>query len=234
VSEWRDLERGQIRFYARPRVGFTAPQSLADVQRFFFLLVPRGGASARRIKVGRKRMPNRRERCWAHVERVSALETLEASLGSRSYETKTRGTRHQGAAIELARGSYLIASHHSHAHLVWELEDPDALSPLAVASNLVAAGGCIGAVFNSGLAPQPPAVEPPEDGVPFREPSIFEDEEADRFGDRKSAPLAPELLDVEGAELVLIGASDETAARANVEGCGSASSTGRSSSASSS
>ena len=208
-DDMRELERGRVRFYVRPRVGLTSAQSLADVQSFFFLLAPRGGGLARRVRVGRKRMPSRRDRCWAPVERVAPLSRLLEGLGPREYETKTHGVRRQAAAIEVARGDYLVARHHEHTHLLYLLDEDDAPSELQSAVRLAREGGCLAAVFNPEAKRR--AREPRhEPETPFSEPSIYEDELQDRFRDRRFAPLEPAFLDHEGAELVLIGAGAES------------------------
>src|SRR5688572_4447648 len=72
-----ELERGEARFFVRPRVGLSEVATLDKVQRFFVLLRPVAsrfseGAMHRRLAVGKKRMPDpaRREREWAYVDRV--------------------------------------------------------------------------------------------------------------------------------------------------------------------
>jgi hypothetical protein len=206
ADDMRELERGRIRFYVRPRVGITTPLALADVQSFFFFLVPRGEGPARRVRVGRKRMPDLRvrERCWAPVESVGPLREMLDRLGPREYETKTRGLRHQAAAIEVARGDYRVMRHDDHTHLFYELDADDEPSPLLGAVRLAPEGGCIAAVFNPEAKGRARYAHDSSD-APFSEPSIYEDDLQDRFGDRKFAPLEPAFLDHEGAELVLIG-----------------------------
>jgi hypothetical protein len=206
MEEMRDLERGRIRFYARPRVGMSRALSFADVQSFFFILSPRGGGDARLVRVGRKRMPDLRvrERCWAPVVRVGPTSELVARLTKEeSYETKTRGLRHQAGAAEVARGDYRIVTHRDHAHLLYDLDDEEEPSPLRAPLRLAREGGCIAAVFNPEAKWRVRDPEQPE--TPFSEPSIFEEELQDRFGTKRFAPLEPAFLDYEGAELVLIG-----------------------------
>ncbi|MEJ7729273.1 MAG: hypothetical protein WKG00_08660 [Polyangiaceae bacterium] len=124
----RTLERGKVTFVVRPRVrgGEVRPtrpagdEALADVQRFLLLLEPEGGGRARRVAVGRKRLPRKAagERFWASVGRTApCMEDLWEDLGPSSYPTKTRGLRHQRAAHAVATGSYRIVEHGSHAHL---------------------------------------------------------------------------------------------------------------------
>jgi hypothetical protein len=198
MSEDRiELERGELRCWARPRVELASIRTYADVQRFAVTLSkPR---SARLVAIGRKRMPAVRERAWAYVERIApSVEEVVAPLAASSYMTKTRGLRHQAGAIEVARGTYAIVGHGTHVHLdlmIDAAQREDLLAPLRIAPR----ASYIAAVFN------PEAKWRPDDGAPFREPSIYDDEEMDRFEGRRFAPLAPDLIDVEGAELVLVG-----------------------------
>jgi hypothetical protein len=81
------LERGDISFFFRPRVQaadapLTASLSMTDpgVQSFFLVLSTAGGVH-RRVRVGRKRMPVvAGERLWARVERVGTLQRVLADL----------------------------------------------------------------------------------------------------------------------------------------------------------
>jgi hypothetical protein len=68
-----ELERGDIFFFYRPRVGVPEVKRLEDVQRFFFILHPGRGERLRRIVVGSKRLPDpeRHERVWAFVADVA-------------------------------------------------------------------------------------------------------------------------------------------------------------------
>ena len=86
------------------------------------------GRSARLIAVPKKRLPAQgvaalgRERFSAFVEATQppqgdvaggdsgdgGAKALIATLGASTYETKTRGTRHQGAARLLAEAAYVI------------------------------------------------------------------------------------------------------------------------------
>jgi hypothetical protein len=202
------LESGKIRFFATPRVDLRAPASLADVQRFVFTLAPRNRLLVRRIGVGRRRMPDDsvREREWAYVDRIGSAADVISDLGPRTYATKTRGVRRQAEAIELAYGSYAIATHRDHAHLLYELEAADDdRGALLRQLRVVPRGSYIVAAFNpeAKLRTREPSFE--RDGAPFSEPALYDDELMARFGKRRFAPLEPALLDREGAELVLIG-----------------------------
>jgi hypothetical protein len=191
----RALEEGELLIAIRPRV------DLPGVQRLFVMLSPDVRPVHRRIVIGKKRMPraDRHEKEWAYVDRVAeGRSELFADLGPKTYETKTRGVRHLGSARVVSEGRYVIAAHGDHAHLRYDVDD--ARPEIA----LVPRGDLIVTVFN------PLAKGPRSPGTPFTEPSIFPDELQERFGDRRLAPLAPELLDYEGAELVLIACDQKT------------------------
>lgn len=119
------LERGDLQFWFRPTV---RPADVEDaplhVQQFFVILSPAGGARHRRIRIGRKRMPERPgQRLWARVERVGPLAAvLDDVVDDERYATKTRGARYQPGARPIAHGGYAFARHDDHVHLVYELE----------------------------------------------------------------------------------------------------------------
>lgn len=219
------LEVGTIRFFARPRVDVSTPKSLGDVQRLSFTLAPRNRGIVRRLAVGKKRMPDARERQWAYVERVGSTADVTSDLGATTYTTKTRAVRHQGEAIEVAHGTYAITAHRDHAHLLYELEpeQPPATSALRRQLGIVPRASYVVAVFNPERSRsrsrarardaerEERQAEEGDDRAseggepPFGEPSIYDDQLTDRFGKRRFAPLEPAFLDHEGAELVLIG-----------------------------
>lgn len=201
------IESGKIRFFVRPRVEVEAPTTLEDVQRFSFTLAPRNRGSVRRISVGKKRMPDPRvrERQWAYVDRVGSAAHVVSDLGPRRYTTKTRGVRNQPGVVEVARGTYAIATHRDHAHLLYELEtESDAVSGTLLRQlRIVARASYIAAVFNPEAKWRLRDREEPE--VPFSEPSVLDDRLMDKFGKRRFTPLDPVFLEHEGTELVLIG-----------------------------
>jgi hypothetical protein len=183
------LEQGTIGFLYRPRVQLDVARGIEDVQAFYVVLLPAGGASARRVRVGRKRLPGGqgRERFWAYVDRAGArpAEVVD-DLAASEYWTKTRGLRHQPGPRLAAQGAYVIARHGTHVHLAYALhrggptEVREDLRIAAEASYVVASFAR--SVPGGGRGTQ--------------------------GDDRRFLPLEPEHLDVPGTELVLIAAGD--------------------------
>lgn len=119
------LERGDIAFFYRPKVQpADALVETPGVQSFFCILSPEGGGQARRLRIGRKRMPSARgQRFWAVVERVGSFQRVLADqLEEERYTTKTRGERYQPGARAVARGTYAFVRHEDHTHLVYRVE----------------------------------------------------------------------------------------------------------------
>ncbi|KAG6333906.1 hypothetical protein ID866_5191 [Astraeus odoratus] len=90
----------------------------------------------RLITVGKKRLPDPdaphgRELFWASVTAVGDdLHSLEQGLGDRTYQTKTRGERHEGPVRLAARGVYAVVNSRgktpsrSETHLGYHLSHP--------------------------------------------------------------------------------------------------------------
>jgi hypothetical protein len=196
------LERGDIYFFYRPRVEHESAQGLEDVQRFHLVLKPDSGPF-RLITVGRKRLPEirDRERNWAYVEKVArSPEEISAELARYTYETKTRGERVQPEARPAGEGVYAIVRHDKHTHLAYELDVPRSEGPVQRELKIEPRASYIVTVRNP---------ERPWAGVP-EYPITYPPHLQSVFRGRRFAELdPPELLDFEGTDLVLIGASDQ-------------------------
>jgi len=215
------LEQGELYFLYTPRVrpGGALPLTLddasirlRDVQRLYIVLRPTGKVAYRRILVGRKRMPDpqRRQRFWAEIERVgrSAAAILQ-DLHRFEYDTKTRGRRVQPAAKAAGEGVYALLRHESHAHFTYRLIDPAPPGQVQHALGILPRASYIAAAFNP-EAPPRLGRRPPDVAAP---PSALRE----KFGDNRFAPLDPDLLDVEGLELVLIGTSGTAGQETGIE-----------------
>ncbi|WRT65621.1 uncharacterized protein IL334_002566 [Kwoniella shivajii] len=113
------LESGHIYFLYRPKIEKDDAQSIDDISKFHVLLIPKSGPRGqshyhRIIEVGKKKLPDpgaKHQVIWGLVGGIgSETSALKESFGAYTYETKTRGTRHQGAARPAARGHYILHS----------------------------------------------------------------------------------------------------------------------------
>lgn len=211
----RVLERGDVFFLYRPRVEQERVEELQDVQRFFLVLSPDGGERYRRIVVGRKRLPDpeEHERFWAFVDEVAARPAdVREELERGHYETETRGERVQPEARPAGEGRYALVDHDGHTHLAYALELPRrpgaAQEELAIEDE----ASYVVAVKN------PEAATPAGAGLRPRQRADFPAELGDRFRGRRFVPVdPPEFLDHEGAELVLIGATEDASEELDIE-----------------
>ncbi len=180
------LEQGSIAFVYRPRVQKVLARGIEDVQAFYVILVPEGGRVARRLRVGRKRLPDgqRRERFWAYVERTGVLpgEVVD-DLAATEYWTKTRGLRHQPGPRLAGEGTYALGRHGTHVHLAYGLRGDSRVTEVRDELRIATEATYIVAAFAESL---PGAARSVDD-------------------DRRFLPLEPEHLDLPGTELVLIG-----------------------------
>lgn len=200
------LERGDIYFAYRPRVGIETAVGQDDVQRLFMILSPRYRDLYRLITIGRKELPDTetRERNWGFVKRVGRNpEDVEDELDEEVYKTKTRGTRLLPAARPVGEGVYEIAKHGDHTHLAYALELPKRTGKVQEGFNLEEEGSYIITVKN----PEKPA--PEGAGLNEEQKAEFPQRLKKRFEGRSFVNAEPtEFLDYEGAELVLVGARE--------------------------
>jgi hypothetical protein len=208
------LESGDIYFVFRPRIGEEHPEGLEDVQRFFVVLSPRGKPIYRRLVIGRKRLPDvqAHERVWGFVDKVARRpKEIEQEFESAEYQTATRGERHLPAGRPAGEGVYAIVEHEDHTHLAYELELPEQPGEVQEEFDLEKQGSYIVAVKN------PEKSAPPGVGLPRDEKARFPKSLEEHFAGRRFVPLEPDFLDREGAELVLIGASEDVSAELGIE-----------------
>lgn len=186
------LEQGSIAFVYRPRVQKALARGIEDVQAFYVILVPEGGQGARRLRVGRKRLPDgrRRERFWAYVERTGPLPRIVDDLAATEYWTKTRGLRHQPGPRLAGEGAYVLGRHGAHVHLAYGLRRDRRVTEVRDELRIAAEASYIVAAFAESLP------------------------DAARGGDdaRRFLPLEPAHLELPGTELVLVGGGDRTPA----------------------
>ncbi len=209
------LERGDIYFLYRPRVGYSAAHGLADVERLYIVLKPWRTHKYRLLIVGRKKLPDPEEhnRFWAFIWKVfHDRRALNEELGIKEYATKTRGERIVPPARPAAEGIYAIVRHGNHTHLAYVLELPKRQGPVERELNIEREASYVIAVKN------PEAGSPPGVGLRPQQEARFPEELQMKFEGRRFQPVdPPEFLDYEGAELVLIGARENAEEELGIE-----------------
>jgi hypothetical protein len=197
------VEKGDIFFAYRPRIAKDEPEGLGDVQRFFMVLKPEGGARFRRAVLGRKRLPEAEghERIWGFIDKVAKSGSeIEAEFKEHHYDTKTRGERTVPSVRPAGEGVYALLQHGRNLHLTYELELPKRPGEVQHEFNIERQGAYIVSIRN----PERPA--PPGAGLPKREEAHYPKSLQQEFRGRRFATADPHLLDYEGAEFILVGA----------------------------
>jgi hypothetical protein len=209
------LERGDIFFLYRPRVGLDEAHGLKDVERLYILLEPWQARKCRLLIVGRKKLPDpdQHNRFWTFVWRVfKDREALNAELGEKEYPTRTRGVRRLAAARPAGEGIYSIVRHHDHTHLAYVLELPKHEGPAERELNIKRTASYVIAVKN------PQSADPPAAGLDPDHEARFPQKLQEAFAGRRFSPVdPPDFLDYEGAELMLIGATEDAERELGIE-----------------
>jgi hypothetical protein len=202
----RILEGGDIYFAYRPRVERKEAHQIEDVQRLFVILQPMRSSVVRRLVVGRKRLPrpDEHERYWGFVDEVADRpEAIEDDLERQRYRTRTRGERQVAEARPAGEGRYSLVAHDDHTHMVYALELPRRPGSVQAELDIQPEASYIVATKNPEL-PSRPGV-----GLSADRRADLPDPLEQRFHGRRFIPADPELLNQEGVEFVLIGASDD-------------------------
>ncbi|BGP17045.1 hypothetical protein JCM10213_000319 [Rhodosporidiobolus nylandii] len=210
------LEKGHIYMLYRPKVETEEPHSVDDIQRFHLLLVPEGGKLHRLIAVGKKAMPDAAQGTrpmWGEVLNVGEdLKALKDGLGPKTYETKTRGTRHQPGARVAGAGAYVLHATENppkgsanmsavyHTYLAYELAVPHELGEVQEALHIHEEGAFTLQVKNPDSESTNPIVgNQPESKHPQFPPALKH-----LFTTKFIPADPPALLDYAGAELLFI------------------------------
>lgn len=211
------LEKGHIYFLYRPRVEEHEPSGKEDLQQLYMVLSPQGKKRYRLALVGREALPDPKRkgkgRYWGYIEAVETSgRKLVEGLTEETYETKTRGTRHRGAARPAGEGVYEIVRHDDHTHLAYALELPRKTGQVQQALNIEDEASYILSVRN------PNGGSPPRAGLPEHRQAKYPKQLEAVFGGRKFADVnPPDFLDHEGAEFVLIAASEDPEQELGIE-----------------
>ncbi|MFW5813516.1 MAG: hypothetical protein ACOCXC_04225 [Fibrobacterota bacterium] len=202
------LERGNIYFFYRPKVGAEHPQSESEIQRFYMVMSPDEDKHYRLAVMGRKELPEPEEsghqRYWGYVTSVKrSPEDIRDELGEETYSTKTRGERTIGAARPAGEGVYKILVHKGHTHLAYVLELPRKPDDVQQELNIEDQASYVITVKN------PDKPSPKSMGISARQQAEYPAELMEKFRGRRFSEVDPPgLLDYEGAQFVLVAASD--------------------------
>ncbi|HKK19272.1 MAG TPA: DUF2795 domain-containing protein [Opitutales bacterium] len=199
-----ELERGDIFFFYRPKVG---AESAREVQRLYIVLA--NSSVYRLLIVGANKLPAQVDRSdpaarrWALVREVCTdCGTIESILQGGKYRTKTRGTRELAPAAPVGEGRYSIVHSDDISHLVFRLQRPKD-GELADKLGLRREASFVIAVRNPEVSVE---------GFPEAEPD-YPEQIHSLFKGRRWLPVSNSgLLNYENAQLVLISALNENAA----------------------
>ncbi len=197
------VEKGDIYFAYRPKIGETEVEGLEDIQRFFMILKPKGGKRFRLTVLGRKRLSDqdRHERIWGFVDKlVKSGRDIGTDFGEQHYATRTRGERTLPAVRPVGEGVYALLQRERSLELTYELELPDRPGEVEQELNVPRQAGYILSIRNPQKAP------PPQAGLSEAAEAHYPRSLQREFHGRRFAATDPHLLDYEGAEFVLVGA----------------------------
>jgi len=194
------VERGNIYFFYRKKVEHKSSESMDDVQKLYILLWPKMDQDKhthplRLLMISKKKMPeiSKHGKYWALIEKVSFfVDDMHNQLDPYHYATKTLGERHFEGAVPVGEGKYDLINSKRHTHLAYVLHVPHEIGPVQKSFNIEPEGSYILSVKN-----------PLEKGIyPKELKEVFEDRKWN-----KAYPIS--LLDYEGIELLIIGASKD-------------------------
>jgi hypothetical protein len=183
----------------------------------------------RTLLIGRKKLPDagvggkghgRKQTFWATVTKVGDdLQELESGLGEKSYETKTRGTRHEEPVRFAARGAYAIVNNDPNVpsgretHFGYCISHPDPLGEVQEELGIASASSFVLQVKNP-LAPNTgPMMGAGGKGAKYPDhimDAVFGRGSRGRenYGLRFAPCETMELLEYEKAQLLLIAARE--------------------------
>ncbi|KAF8074073.1 hypothetical protein FPV67DRAFT_1577176 [Lyophyllum atratum] len=181
----------------------------------------------RLVTIGKKHLPDpesggkgrgRKETFWATVTAVGDnLHNLEEGLGEKTYETKTRGTRHEEPARLAARGAYAIVNNDAsvpskrETHFGYYISHPSEVGEVQEELGIGKASSFVMQVKNP-LAPNTGEQRMTGKGADYPKEimrDVFGEGGAkgrESYGLRFAPCHTPELLDYKGAQLLLIAA----------------------------
>lgn len=219
-DETQVLEKGDIFFFYRPKVGSEKVEDITDIRRFFMLTVPstsedkdgknkdkekRDKIFYRLFVIGKKSLPEiretearRSERYWA---KVGGIFTSPQEL---SKELLSDEFRQGDMARPVGEGKYAIVKHRDHAELAYILELPKEPGKAQEELGIEKEASYIVSVIN-------PKIPVPKDFPSVEQPPQYPKYIMDEFNDSEnfvSLARNPKLIDYPNAQVILIGAKE--------------------------
>jgi hypothetical protein len=206
------IEKGDVFFFYRPRVGVEHVHDLGHVQRLYMLLASteHGRRRFRLLVIGGKRLPevipgkaDPKERHWAMVVGTTTdPDDIREELSAKRYVTVTRGERVLAASKPVGEGRYWLLVHEDHTELAYVLDIPQSPGEAQKTFNIAEEASYIVAVRNPDM-PAPPGM--PTIPAPQQKPS-YPRLLREAFDDKRWIPADdPNLLDYACAQLLLLG-----------------------------
>ncbi|CAF1207560.1 unnamed protein product [Adineta ricciae] len=207
------LEKGDIVFMYKPKLGVDEASSLDEVQLFHVMLIPEDetnqgdqSSKTRLIKIGKKKLPaSGKDRFWAFIEKADDdLEKVEENLEAQSYQTATVGTRTIKADRIAGKGKYIMVKEDKNRTAIgYVLESPAEVGEVQHAFNITKEASFSLAVKN------PKKKNPAGAGLTSTEKAEFPEELLKKFGDYQWLPAEPAMLDILGCEMIWIGSTTD-------------------------
>jgi Protein of unknown function (DUF2795) len=210
------IEKGDIFFFYRPKVGTEEVENIRDVQRFYMVTSPEDVKKKNKKKdiyrlflVGQKQLPEivegkstSEEKNWAlNVLTTYNPDDIHNEFLPAEYTTETRGRRRLAAAAPAGEGKYSIVKHDNHTELAYILELPEILGPTQREFEIKKEASYIISVKNPDV--KVPGFAAFSEGKKPDYPKYIKE----KFGDKRWISVdEPELLNYENTQLLLIGA----------------------------
>ncbi len=198
------LEKGDVYFFYRNKMGKEKVEGLKDIARFYMVLVPDEDKKGRIFLVGRKKLPEiskgeskSTQRGWLMNVSYSKISSLKNDLGPIRYETKTKGEQEEEGAVPVGAGRYALVNREDGTELCYKLQTPEQPKEAQQELGILKEAGFIISAKNPTISAKGFPDEKPD--YPKRLEKLFADK---RWIDIDE----PDLLNYENAQLLLIGA----------------------------
>jgi hypothetical protein len=211
------IERGNVYFLYRPKIGKFAPEGPEDIQRFYMVLKPNRKKIFRLMVVAQKKLPSSESdsrKYWGYVERIDrSPQEVKKDFAGRVYATRTAGERGQPSGRPVGEGVYALVLHKDHAHLVYSLNLPKNLGQVQKELNIKKEGNYIVSVIN-------PKVPPPDgfENLTKEQIATYPRQLQSLFGRRRfTTPVTADFLNYQGSALLLIAVNRDVSRELGIE-----------------